>query len=180
MDTNNLSWLSRFIGAEFADIKDWPQLVRLVLRVGLAMLLGCILGYERERQGKAAGLRTHMLVAMGSALFVLTAQQADIATTDMSRVIQGLVAGLGFLCAGTIMKQGEATIKGLTSAAGLWLTAAIGMACGLGQQLTAIFTTVMVMAVLTLIPPSWRHDGDQEREEEDMRPGRTRPPGEGE
>ena len=134
---------------------DLRQFVRLVVRLLLASLLGFALGFEREQQGKAAGLRTHMLVAIGSALFVLIPQQAGVEPADMSRVIQGLIAGVGFLCAGTILKQGkedEQQVQGLTTAAGLWMTAAIGMACGLGRETTAVLSTLLALAVLAGVP----------------------------
>ncbi|VTU22663.1 putative Mg(2+) transport ATPase [Variovorax sp. PBS-H4] len=140
--------------AEFSDVGDLTQLTRITVRLVLASVLGFVLGFEREQQGKAAGVRTHMLVAIGSALFVLVPQQAGIEPADMSRVIQGLVAGVGFLCAGTILKQGrdERHVEGLTTAAGLWLTAAIGMACGLGRELTAVLSALLALAVLSLVP----------------------------
>jgi len=87
-------------------------------------------------------------------MFVLIPQQTGIVPADMSRVIQGLVAGVGFLCAGTILKQGkdESHVQGLTTAAGLWMTAAIGMACGLGRETTAILSALLALAVLALVP----------------------------
>jgi putative Mg2+ transporter-C (MgtC) family protein len=94
-----------------------------------------------------------MLVAMGSALFVLGPQLSGTAIADMSRVIQGLVAGVGFLCAGAILKSGdEQAVKGLTTAAGMWTTAAIGMACGLGREVMAILSTLLALVVLGLVP----------------------------
>lgn len=143
------------VASEFSDVPDVRQFVRLVVRLLLASLLGFALGFEREQQGKAAGLRTHMLVAIGSALFVLIPQQAGVEPADMSRVIQGLIAGVGFLCAGTILKQGkedEQQVQGLTTAAGLWMTAAIGMACGLGRETTAVLSTLLALAVLMGVP----------------------------
>jgi len=142
------------LAAEFSDVGDVAQLTRIVLRLTLAAALGFALGFEREQQGKAAGVRTHMLVAIGSAMFVLIPQQTGIVPADMSRVIQGLVAGVGFLCAGTILKHGkdEQQVQGLTTAAGLWMTAAIGMACGLGRETTAILSTLLALAVLSLVP----------------------------
>ena len=143
------------VASEFSDVPDVRQFVRLVIRLLLASLLGFALGFEREQQGKAAGLRTHMLVAIGSALFVLIPQQAGVEPADMSRVIQGLIAGVGFLCAGTILKQGkedEQQVQGLTTAAGLWMTAAIGMACGLGRETTAVLSTLLALAVLMGVP----------------------------
>jgi len=140
--------------AEFSDVGDITQVLRILIRLLLAAVLGFLLGFEREQHGKAAGVRTHMLVAIGSALFVLVPQQSGIVPADMSRVIQGLVAGIGFLCAGTILKQGhsEQHVQGLTTAAGLWMTAAIGLACGLGRELTAIISAVLALVVLALVP----------------------------
>ncbi|WP_431511597.1 MgtC/SapB family protein [Variovorax sp. DAIF25] len=142
------------IAAEFSDVGDLAQLTRILVRLLLASLLGFVLGFEREQQGKAAGVRTHMLVAIGSAMFVLVPQQTGIVPADMSRVIQGLVAGVGFLCAGTILKQGkdEHHVQGLTTAAGLWMTAAIGMACGLGREATAVISALLALVVLQFVP----------------------------
>jgi putative Mg2+ transporter-C (MgtC) family protein len=142
------------VATEFSDVGGVAQFTRLLVRLVLASVLGFALGFEREQHGKAAGVRTHMLVAVGSALFVLVPQQAGIEPADMSRVIQGLVAGVGFLCAGTILKQGrdEQQVQGLTTAAGLWMTAAIGMACGLGRELTAVLSALLALAVLSLVP----------------------------
>ena len=146
--------ITRVVASEFSDVPDLAQLVRILVRLTLAAVLGFLLGFEREQQGKAAGVRTHMLVAIGSALFVLIPQQTGIVPADMSRVIQGLVAGVGFLCAGTILKQGrdEQQVQGLTTAAGLWMTAAIGMACGLGREVTAVLSTVLALVVFGLVP----------------------------
>lgn len=143
----------RTLRAEFADLTDAEQLTRVLLRMGIAALLGGLLGWQREHAGKVAGLRTHMLVAMGSALVVLVAQQAGMALADNSRVIQGVVAGVGFLGAGTILKGRHAhRVQGLTTAAGIWLTAAIGVAAGLGRETTAIVSTLLALAVLGLLP----------------------------
>lgn len=146
--------ITEVLAAEFSDVPDLAQLVRIGVRLLLAAVLGFVLGFEREHQGKAAGVRTHMLVSIGAALFVLVPQQSGIVPADMSRVIQGLVAGVGFLCAGTILKQGhsEQQVQGLTTAAGLWLTAAIGMACGLGREVTALLSALLALAVLSLVP----------------------------
>lgn len=152
----DLPWwqdIAAVVSVEFSDVADLQQATRIVLRLGLAALLGGLLGWEREHQGKAAGVRTHMLVAMGAALFMMVPQQTGITTADLSRVIQGLVAGVGFLCAGTILKDGDVhRVKGLTTAAGIWLTAAIGMAAGLGREMTAIISTVLAFIVLAAMP----------------------------
>jgi hypothetical protein len=93
--------------AEFSDLHDVAEITRVCVRLLVAMVLGGLLGYERELRGTAAGLRTHMLVAVGAALFVLVPLQAGTQLADMSRVLQGVIAGIGFLGAGAIIKLGE-------------------------------------------------------------------------
>jgi putative Mg2+ transporter-C (MgtC) family protein len=149
--------VGRTIASEFADVHDIEQLTRVVLRLGLAALLGGLLGWQREVHGKAAGIRTHMLVSMGAALIVMVAQQAGGNAADLSRVLQGLIAGVGFLGAGTILKtdrNGEDVdqVKGLTTAAGIWLTAAIGAGAGIGKEVTAVLSTALAFGVLSLVP----------------------------
>ena len=139
--------------SEFSDAPDVEQVTRLMTRLLLAALLGGVLGYEREQKGKAAGIRTHMLVAMGAALFVLVPQLGGMAVADMSRVIQGIVTGIGFLGAGAIIKhRTEEDTQGLTTAAGIWMTAAIGVACGLGRETTALISALLALAVLAILP----------------------------
>ncbi len=141
------------IASEFSDLPDAEQTTRILLRLTLAALLGGLLGLEREQKGKAAGVRTHMLVAMGSALFVLVSQQAGMLSGDLSRVVQGITAGVGFLGAGTILKgNDEDKVKGLTTAAGIWLTAAIGVAAGMGREATAVLSTLLALAIFALMP----------------------------
>jgi len=141
------------ITSEFADLPDASGVTRITLRLLIAAVLGGILGFGREQKGKAAGLRTHILVALGSALFVLIPQQAGASVADLSRVLQGLVAGVGFLGAGAIIKgSDEVNTKGLTTAAGLWLTAAIGVAAGLGRESTAVLSTLIALVILYSIP----------------------------
>ena len=150
------SWwqqIGKTVASEFSDVSDLDQATRIVVRLMLAAVLGGVLGFEREQHGKAAGVRTHMLVAMGSALFVLTCKQAGISDADLSRVIQGIVAGVGFLGAGTILKDSdENKVKGLTTAAGIWLTAAIGVAAGLGRESTAVLSTALALVIFSLAP----------------------------
>ena len=138
---------------EFSDLGDASQLTRVVVRLLLAALLAAAIGYERERHRRAAGLRTHMLIALGVALVVVAAEQSAIPIADTSRVLQGILAGIGFLGAGAIMKQGEQPeqIKGLTTAASVWATAAIAIAAGLGRAMTAVFATIIALVVLTLL-----------------------------
>jgi putative Mg2+ transporter-C (MgtC) family protein len=144
--------LATLIG-EFSDLDDIAHTTRVTLRMALATLLGGLLGWEREQHGKAAGIRTHMLVALGSALFVMAAEQMGATQDAMSRVMQGVVAGIGFLCAGTILKgRSPSEVKGLTTAAGIWLTCAIGITVGLGREATALLGTLFGLVVLNLVP----------------------------
>jgi putative Mg2+ transporter-C (MgtC) family protein len=137
---------------EFSDIPNLGEVIRITIRLLIAATLGGMLGFEREQKGKAAGLRTHMLVALGAAIFVLIPYQAGISEEGISRVIQGLVAGIGFLGAGSIIKgNGESNIQGLTTAASIWLTAAIGIAAGMGREASAILSTLLARAILTLL-----------------------------
>jgi putative Mg2+ transporter-C (MgtC) family protein len=138
---------------EFSDVPDAGRVARITLRLLLAAALGGILGYERERHGKAAGVRTHMLVALGAALFVLVPEQAGANPADVTRVIQGVITGIGFLGAGSIIKgRDEDDVKGLTTAAGIWLTAAIGVACGIGREATAVLSALLALLILALVP----------------------------
>lgn len=137
------------VQAEFSDLPDAEQFTRVLVRLTMAMLLGALIGYERELSDSAAGLRTHMLVALGSALFVLAPQQAGIEPADLSRVLQGVVAGIGFLGAGAVLKlKADGEIRGLTTAASIWATAAIGITAGLGLEATAVLATLMVLVIL--------------------------------
>jgi putative Mg2+ transporter-C (MgtC) family protein len=137
--------------AEFSDLHDVAEITRVCVRLLVAMVLGGLLGYERELRGTAAGLRTHMLVAVGAALFVLVPLQAGTQLADMSRVLQGVIAGIGFLGAGAIIKLGEQQVRGVTTAASIWATAAIGIAAGMGREATAILSTVFALIILAAI-----------------------------
>ena len=122
---------------------------RMLLRLGAAAGLSLIIGIERESPHRAAGMRTHVMVAIGSALFVLASIKAGSTVNDSTRVIQGVVQGIGFLGAGTILKlTDKAEVRGLTTAAGIWLTAAIGVACGLGEFWLALAATLMAWIAL--------------------------------
>src|SRR4051812_11515789 len=114
---------------EFSDLGNAEDITRIVLRLLVALALGGLLGYERESIGASAGLRTHMLVSLGCALFILIPVQAGMQIEDVSRVLQGVAAGIGFIGAGAILKQSNQNdIRGLTTAASIWTTAAIGVA----------------------------------------------------
>lgn len=149
---------SRTVASEFSDIPDLEHAVRVSLRLLLAAFLGGVLGYEREYKGKAAGLRTHMLVSLGAALFVLVPLEGGMEIDDLSRVMQGIITGIGFLGAGTILKGSSVKdVKGLTTAAGIWLTAAIGVAAGLGHESTAVMTTALALIIFLLMPRLEQH-----------------------
>ena len=128
------------------------QWLRYVLRLFAAALCGAVIGMQREQAGKPAGLRTHMLVATGTALFVLASGESGMAAEDVSRVIQGVATGIGFLGAGAILKLDRAReITGLTTAAGIWITAAVGVAVGLGRLGIALLATVLAWVILAVI-----------------------------
>lgn len=152
--------------SEFSDIADVEGYTRMMTRLGIAVILGGVIGYERERRGKAAGLRTHMLVSLGAALFVLAPLQGGMHVNDLSRVLQGVISGIGFLGAGAIIKwSSEGEIKGLTTAATIWLTAAIGVAAGMGKELIAIFSALLALVILDLLH---RVERKMYREDPDM------------
>jgi putative Mg2+ transporter-C (MgtC) family protein len=125
---------------------------QLVARLLVAGVLDGILGWERTHAGKSAGFRTHILVALGAAAFVAIPQQSGFSVSEISRIIQGLVTGIGFLGAGCIMKQdAEGHVKGLTTAAGIWLTSAVGVAAGLGHEGSAILLAVLGWITLDVL-----------------------------
>jgi putative Mg2+ transporter-C (MgtC) family protein len=149
-----LETIARTVAAEFSDIPDLARLTRITTRMLLAAILGGVLGFERSQQGKSAGLRTHMLVALGASLFVLVPTQAGVSPESITRVLQGVIAGIGFLCAGTILKNENRAVEqvqGLTTAAGIWLTAAIGVTVGMGHEATAVLCTVLAFLILSTL-----------------------------
>jgi putative Mg2+ transporter-C (MgtC) family protein len=124
------------------------------LRMGAAVLAGGIIGYDRQMGGRPAGLRTHMLVALGAALIVSIPLSAGLA--DSSRAVQGVATGIGFLCAGDILhhvREGQERVKGLTSSAALWVTAAIGMVAAAGTWRHVVIGTVGTMIILVGVKP---------------------------
>ena len=138
--------------SEFSDLLDVEQFTRVTLRMLVALLLGAVIGWDRERRDADAGLRTHMLVSLGAALFVLVPAEAGMSKEDLSRVVQGIVSGIGFLGAGTVLKdRSEGRIHGLTTAGSIWATAAIGMAAGMGRESTALLATAFILVVLSLL-----------------------------
>jgi len=125
---------------------------QIIIRLVLAFVLGGLIGFERELHGRAAGLRTHILVCLGSSLIMLTSMHMfylyrEVATIDPARIAAGVITGIGFLGAGTIIRF-KASVRGLTTAASLWAVAGIGLAIGSGFYLGAYLTSAMVLFVL--------------------------------
>ena len=139
--------------SEFSDVPDASTITLISVRLAIAAVLGGILGYERERKGRSAGVRTHMLVAVGAALFVIGPLQSGMEIGDLSRVLQGIVQGIGFLGAGAIMvRSAQRQVEGLTTAANIWATAGIGVIAGLGLEATAVLSTAIVLIILAAVP----------------------------
>ena len=124
---------------------------QMLVRLVVAALLGSFVGYERERQGKPAGLRTHAMVAVGAALFTVVSLYGFGAEADRSRVAAMIVSGIGFLGAGAILHE-RGGVQGLTTAASLWVTAAIGIAVGVGMFSMSLATAALVFVVLRFAP----------------------------
>jgi len=140
----------------------------IVLKVGLSALLGGAIGAERERTGKWAGLRTHMLIAVGAALLTdvsisMGAVHGPVQGWDPARIAAQIVSGLGFIGAGTII-QSRGAVHGLTTAAGLWVAGAIGLAVGGGFYDEAVVTTIALLLILAALRPvaKWLSDGRQQ------------------
>ena len=129
------------------------EIVQLIVRLVTAALLGAAIGYEREFRGKGAGVRTHMLVAVGACLFMLISKYGfgDSERFDAARVAAGVVSGIGFLGGGLIIKSKTNMITGLTTAAGLWVTAAIGLGAGSGMVLMAAICAALVLICMEIL-----------------------------
>ncbi len=126
--------------------------LEMVLRLLLATALGAAIGYQRERAGKPAGLRTHILICVGAAIFTVTSIYG-FGAADTARVAAGVVAGIGFLGAGAIIRGGEGIVAGLTTAATIWAVAGIGLAAGAGLYLVSAVTAAIILIVLFLPRP---------------------------
>ena len=130
---------------------DSQHLIVILIRLTASALLGAAIGFERERAGKKAGLRTHMLVSAGTTVFVLAGLNSGMPHDAISRVIQGIITGIGFVGAGSILKREEdKKIEGVTTSAAIWMAAAIGVAVGLGSLGLAIIATVLSLIVLRI------------------------------
>lgn len=133
-------------------LDDRARVARVAVRLVAAMLLGAVVGAERERAGQWAGLRTHMLVALGAALLVAIPAVDRTDNEDVGRVIQGIATGIGFIGAGSVLKlRDREQIKGLTTAAAVWVTAAVGIAAGLGFVGIAALSVLLAWVTLTVV-----------------------------
>jgi putative Mg2+ transporter-C (MgtC) family protein len=130
-----------------------PIELEMVLRLLLASALGAAIGYQRERAKKPAGLRTHILIAAGAALFTIASTYGFGIEADPSRVAAGVVAGIGFIGAGAIIRREGGIVEGLTTAATIWAVAAIGLAAGAGLYIVSVVTAAVVSIVLFLPHP---------------------------
>jgi putative Mg2+ transporter-C (MgtC) family protein len=154
--------------SEIESFWEIEQTTRVVWRMAMALALGAAIGWDRERRDAEAGLRTHMLVALGAALFVLVPLEAGMDDEQLSRVVQGLVSGIGFLGAGAVLKDSdEGRIHGLTTAATIWATAAVGIAAGLGHTGTAAIATVFMLLVLVWLRRLGKSIGRRRNDQED-------------
>jgi putative Mg2+ transporter-C (MgtC) family protein len=142
----------------------WPDDLSLLLRVVAAGALAAVLGWEREEAGKSAGLRTHVLVGVGAALFVtladLLSRAAGGTNASVLRLdpLQGVAVGIGFLGTGLIFKSDD-RVRGLTTAASIWATAAVGFACGIGHYVLAVGAVAIALGVLRLLERFERAEG---------------------
>ena len=151
-----------------SGLPSGQQLSQMLVRMTAAVIAGAIVGYEREMAGKAAGLRTHILVTLGTCVFVLGGVMYGMSSDGLSRVIQGIVTGLGFIGAGSILKlRDEQDIKGLTTAAGIWMTSAIGVAIGLGLVGLGLISSVFTVVVLAFLHKVEIKLGTEKRYESD-------------
>lgn len=143
-----MDWFMHELAVSFQDSRQFTQ---SITRLIAALIVGSLLGYQRERAGKAAGFRTHLLIALGTTLFIVAVIETGMHDDALSRVIQGLATGIGFLGAGVIMKNDERQeIRGLTTAAGVWATAACSVAIGLGRIGLGLTAGLIAWLVLSL------------------------------
>lgn len=135
-----------------AGLSDSNYLLRFVFRLAAAVFCGGLIGLQRESAGKPAGLRTHALVCLGTAIVVVACSAAGMSLDGSSRVIQGIVTGIGFIGAGSILKLSEEhAIRGLTTSASIWVTAAVGITVGLGKLGMALIATFVTLVILAAV-----------------------------
>jgi putative Mg2+ transporter-C (MgtC) family protein len=148
---------------------DMHQLVRVTVRLLAALAIGTAIGLQRELTHKPAGLRTHMLLGLGTALFVLGAGEAGMHVDSLSRIVQGIATGIGFLGAGAILKlTNEREIHGLTTAAGIWMTTAASAAAALGQIAVALIGTLLGLLVLSMFRKLEKQLGHRARKDAEV------------
>ena len=143
---------------------DSVEMASITVRLILAIALGGLLGLQRAHVGKAAGMRTHMLVALGAAIVVLMPKLNGMSSADMSRIIQGTLTGIGFIGGGVILKLSEQhQIVGVTTAASIWLTATVGIAAGTGRLSLAVAGAILALLILTVFGrlEHWMIDKDK-------------------
>ncbi len=151
------------LGQEAGRLADPAELVQGVLRLIVAAAAGAVIGWQRQLAGKNAGLRTHMLVSLGAALLILAPLTAGVPVANITRVIQGVAEGLGFIGGGVILKLTEKQeVRGLTTAAGLWMTAALGVSAGLGRYLLVLIGAALAWFVLAVIRRFEVAEGEKE------------------
>lgn len=161
------------------SIPSVQHMVRIAIRLLVALAIGAFVGLQREFTHKPAGLRTHMLLALGTAFIIVSADESGMSKSDLSRVLQGLVTGIGFLGGGAILKlTAEHEIHGLTTAAGLWMTAAASAAAGLGQLALAVLGVCLGLLVLGTFVKIEQRLGDRASRDAANRPppDRQKPP----
>jgi putative Mg2+ transporter-C (MgtC) family protein len=147
-----------------SGLHDSKQVAHVIIRLLAAALLGGIVGIQRETTHKPAGLRTHMLVSVATAAFVVASGSAGLSVEGLSRVIQGIITGIGFIGAGTILKiSQEHAIKGLTTAASVWMTAAIGVTVGLGNLGIGLMVSLLALIILWLVKVERRLESDRHK-----------------
>jgi putative Mg2+ transporter-C (MgtC) family protein len=169
--------LSSAFGEITRTVPDLAQIVRIAIRVLAALLIGTLVGLQRELTHKPAGLRTHMLVALGTALFIVGAAESGMSSADVSRVVQGLATGIGFLGGGAILKlTTEREIHGLTTAAGIWMTAAASAAAALGQISVALIGVMLGLLVLTAFHKLEKELGHRAKKDSEAHPTEKRNP----
>lgn len=144
--------MDEFMQELTADLPTTAGFLKVAFRLSLATLAGALPGLQRERVHVAAGLRTHMLVSLGAAIFVLAALDSGATMDATTRVIQGLATGIGFVGAGAILKSGQnQQVHGLTTASSIWLTAGLGTAAGIGRIWLTIFGSLLALIILSLL-----------------------------
>lgn len=144
--------MEQFWQEVLAELPTTAEFLHVTFRLIVASILGALPGMQREHAGQPAGLRTHMLVSLGAAIFMMAAVDAGASPNDMTRVVQGLATGIGFVGAGAVLKMADrGKIKGLTTAASIWLTASIGTAVGSGQIWLPVFGSLLALLILSVL-----------------------------